>query len=359
MLENGRLFYNQVLEMKIKAFKEQGKNLSRYGLQKMFKGKNIFSNLPASYKQALIYRVTNAFEHFLIGHNRFPRYKNEKRFRTIHLRQYGIDYRIEGRKVRLWRFLGSISMRGFRPLMGNPKEARIVKRASGWYLQYTDEYEDCMSMKGDVKSAVGIDVGLKSFVFDSSGHRTNHPRYYVNAQKKLTKLQRSSLKKERGSYRFRKLSLRIAKLHEHIKNQRKDFLHKLSHYYVKNYDAIFVEAFSINELIEKNPLAKYITDASWGRFLNFLEYKSAESAVVFRRIPAKYTSQKCSNCGEMVWKTLSQRMHLCPYCGYTADRDENSALNVLKAGLEQTFGEGFRKRMENLLSRESLPFRAE
>ena len=355
LLEDGRLFYNKILEIKIKTHKEQGKCLSLYDLQKMSKGKDMFPGLPASYKQVLIYRLIIAFERFYNVHKHFPRYKNEKRFRIIHLRQYGIDYRFEGKEVKLWKFLGSISMRGFRPLIGNPKEARIVKRASGWYLQYVDEYDHQLPVKRDVRSAVGIDVGIKNFVFDSNGHRIDHPRYYIKSQRKLAALKRSLSRKKKGSYRFRKLSLRVAKLHEHIANQRKDFLHKLSHHYVKNYDAIFVEAFNISELLENNPLVKHISDASWGRFLNFLEYKSAESAVVFEKVSARYTSQRCSSCGGMVWKTLSQRTHICPYYGYTADRDENSAINVLKAGLEQAFGKGFQ--MESLMSRESLPFR--
>lgn len=330
ILENGRLFYNEVLENKINTYKETGKNYTRFELQKMYKGK---SNVPASYKQMLIYRIVTTFERFFVLKTGYPRFKNRKRFKTIHLRQYKIDYRFKDKKVSLWREIGNISMKGFREPNGTIKEGRITKRPSGWYLQYVDEREYEEHKTKPITKPIGLDMGLKSLVFDSDGNRTEPPKFYINSQERLGKLQRAFSKKKKRSYRWKQLGFQIAKLHEHISNQRKDFLHKLSRQYVNNYDGIFVEDLNIKGMMQFGYLGKHITDASWGMFLNFLEYKSAESAIVFKRVNPNFTTQKCSKCSNIVQKSLSQRTHICS-CGLELDRDYNSAINILKKGME-------------------------
>lgn len=336
ILENGRLFYNEVLENKINTYKETGKNYTRWELQKKYKGK---SNVPASYKQMLIYRVITTFERFFALKTGYPRFRNKKRFKTIYLRQHKIDYRFKDKKVSLWREIGSIPMKGFREPKGTIKEGRIMKKPSGWYLQYVDERDYEEQKQKPITKPVGLDMGLKSLVFDSEGNRTEPPEFFVNSQERLGKLQRAFCRKKKGSCRWKQLGFQIAKLHEHISNQRKDFLHKLSRQYVNSYDGIFVEDLNIKGMMQFGYLGKHISDASWGMFLNFLEYKSAESAIVFKRINPSFTTQKCSKCGNIVQKSLSQRTHICN-CGLELERDYNSAINILKKGMEYACNEG-------------------
>jgi putative transposase len=136
----------------------------------------------------------------------------------------------------------------------------------------------------------------------------------------------------RNNNRWKKQARQIAKIHEHIANQRKDWLHKLSRKYANGYGKVYAESLNISGLLKNRHLAKSISDAGWNMFLNMLQYKLKMLAGTLEFVPAHYTSQKCSSCGELVQKSLSVRTHLCPYCGFVSDRDYNAALNILRLG---------------------------
>jgi len=335
MFSNARKLYNEMLETKINAYKKEKKTISRFDLQKLFKIR--YKKLPATVKQMMAYRVNVAYDKFFNKLGKFPRFKSENRFRSIELRQYKIDYQIVDNKLKIWKSIGSIKMRGFRPtthfLMG-----RIVKRASGWYFQYGTEVKEKKPIK-QIKSAIGIDVGLKSFLVDSNGSEVKPPKFFRKSEYKVIKQQRKVSKAVKYSNRRKKKIKILAKTHEHIANQRRDWLHKLSRKYVAQYDMIAVEKLNIKGLLKNHHLAKSIQDSAWDIFSNMLAYKSQILGRKFIQVIPQYTSQKCSGCGEIVPKSLSVRTHICPHCNLIIGRDENAAKNILNIALEQSFGE--------------------
>lgn len=322
---NARKLYNEMLETKINAYKNEKKNITRFDLQKQFK--TSYKELPATLKQMMAYRVSVAYDRFFNKLGHFPRFKSTNRFRSIELRQYKIDYRFQDNKLCIWKQVGKIKMRGFRK-GNNYSMGRIVKRASGWYFQYGTEVKERKPIK-KIKSAIGIDVGLKSFLADSKGNQVKPPKFFRKAQYKIRKQQKKVSKAVKGSNRGKKKIKLLAKTHEHIANQRKDWLHKLSRKYVDKYDMVAVEKLNIKGMVRNHHLAKSIQDASWNMFSIMLAYKLRILGRHFIQVNPRYTSQTCSGCGELVAKSLSVRTHICPYCNLVIDRDENAAKNIL------------------------------
>ena len=335
MFYNARMLYNEMLETKINAYKNEKKTVSRFDLQKQFKTE--YKMLPASVKQMMAYRVNVAYDKFFNKLGKFPRFKSANRFRSIELRQYQIDYQIKDGKLKLWKQIGSIKMKGFR-ISNNYRMGRIVKRASGWYFQYVVEVPEKKPIK-KIKTAVGIDVGLKSFLVDSENNEVKPPKFFRKSRYKLRLQQRKVSKGKKGSNRRRKKVQLLAKTHEHIANQRKDFLHKQSRKYADKYDMVAVEKLNISGMLKNHCLALSIQDAGWNTFTNMLSYKMQILGKHFIQVPPHYTTQKCSQCGEIVPKSLSVRTHICPECGFIANRDYNAALNILSIGLEQAIAE--------------------
>ena len=185
-------------------------------------------------------------------------------------------------------------------------------------------------------TATGLDMGIKSFAVTSDGVVYPNHKYLSKSEKKLARLQRQLSRKTKGSNRWEKTRLQVARLHEHVTNQRKDMLHELSTDLVRQYDVICLEDLAAKNMVRNHRLAKNIADASWGEFRRQLEYKAAwygkRVVTIDRFFPS---SQLCSSCGTQ-WsgaKALSVRRWECPTCGALNDRDLNAAKNILNEGL--------------------------
>jgi putative transposase len=216
-------------------------------------------------------------------------------------------------------------------MIGKFKFARIVLRPSGWYLQGVCETEPEVLPKKD--NAVGLDMGIRYLVADSNGHIIENPKHAKKSAKKLARAQRKQASCKKGSQRRKKAKHLVARIHERISNQRKDTLHKASHHYVNSYQTIAIEDLKPANMVRNHCLAFSIADASWGMFRHYLESKAEHAGRQVIAVAPHYTSQTCSQCGEYVHKSLSVRTHVCPHCGYIADRDENAARNIVHAGL--------------------------
>jgi len=186
--------------------------------------------------------------------------------------------------------------------------------------------------------AIGLDVGLNSFVVDSVGNEIENPRCAEQSEDKLAGLQRKLARAVKGSKNYGVIEGKIAKLHKRINCQRDDFLHKLSRMYVNSFDIICVEDLDVKGLKEKghnNGMHRSIHDASWSKFIFMLSYKAQSAGRKLIKIDPRNTTQRCSACGGIVKKDLSVRVHDCPYCGFLCDRDYNASRNILITGMEQ------------------------
>jgi putative transposase len=338
-LYESRQIYNEMLECQKQHYQETGTFLSRYVLNKRFKGRG-GAYIPATTVQCLSDRLTKALQNFLKHKDDdwgFPRFKSGNQWHSIQLRQFakGKDAWLEGRHLRIPGKLGTaIKIKRHREMSGTPKTCYLVKRADGhWYALVVCELSETEALPhpADDRPPIGIDVGLKVFLADSNGGTIENPRFFRTSQATLRRKQRRLSAREKGSRRRRKMARSVAQTHLKIERQRRDFHFKTAKQYADAYSTIVVEDLNIRGLA-RSRLAKSILDAAWGAFLTILSCKAASAGGQVVRINPRFTTQQCSKCGELVQKSLSVRTHICPWCGYIADRDVNAAQNILRAG---------------------------
>lgn len=232
--------------------------------------------------------------------------------------------------------IGKLKMKGTRDLLFyHPsliKRVRLVRKADGYYIQFAVDADRKEPLEATGKT-LGLDVGLQDFYTDSNGHNEPNPRFLRKAEKQIKKLQRRVSKKAKGSNNRRKAVKRLARKHLQIQRQRKDHAIKLARCVIQSADLVAYEDLRIRNMVKNHGLAKSISDASWYQFRTWLEYFGKVFGRITVAVPPQYTSQACSECGCKVEKTLSTRTHVCPHCGYVADRDENAARNILTLGI--------------------------
>ena len=231
--------------------------------------------------------------------------------------------------------IGKLKLKGTRDLhfyqISQIKRVRLVKKATGVYVQFCIDAERKENTEPTGKT-VGIDMGLKEFYTDSNGVMVENPKFLRAGEKVLKRCQRRLSRKVKGSKNRGKARLILGKRHLKISRKRKDHAVKLARCVVQSNDLIAYENLRIKNMVKNHCLAKSINDASWYQFRLWLEYFGKVFERVTVAVNPAYTSQECSNCGEIVKKTLSTRTHVCK-CGCAMDRDENAARNILSRGL--------------------------
>ena len=220
------------------------------------------------------------------------------------------------------------------------KRVRLVRRADGYYCQFAIhiERQEALPATGNV---IGLDVGLESFYTDSNGHQELNPRFLVKAEKAIKHAQRRIYKKEKGKNNRRKARRRYSKKHLKVSRQRIEHAKRLARHVVKSNDLIAYEDLSVRNMVKNHCLALSINDASWYLLRQWIEYFAKVFGRTAVAVSPQYTSQKCSNCGVKVKKSLSTRTHVCN-CGYAAHRDENAAINILNLALQARDGQSRR-----------------
>ena len=211
------------------------------------------------------------------------------------------------------------------------KQATIINKADGWYVSLSlfDSTVPVSLPVDEIKSAVGIDVGLEKFLTTSDAEAIAVPQFYRKSQGVLVRKQRKLARQQKGSSNYQKQANKVARLHLHIARQRKDFHYSVAHYLCANYDLIGFEKLNIKGLA-RTRLAKSILDVAWRTFLNILQAVAVKCGKHTQEVDARCTSIECFNCEERVVKDLSVRIHNCPNCGVSLDRDYNASINVLK-----------------------------
>ena len=343
MLWAYRRLYNDALAERKESWEQLQKNVSYYDQSmKLLKTQRSEDTALATFNcnaaQQVLRRLDKAFAAFFrrvkSGETPgYPRFKGRNRFNSVDF-TWGNGAGLRGTRLHV-QGVGEIKVVWHRaiPDEATIKQVTIKRRAGKWFASFVLELPDVEAPKHP-GGEVGIDVGLKSIVTLSTGEAIAPPQNYRNTEPKLRRANRKASRRIKGSRRQRKAYRDLSILHEHIGNQRSDFLHKLSHDLTDRFAVIAVEDLNVKGLA-RTRLAKSIHDAGWGILFNLLDYKAARAGGTVVKVDPRYTSQDCSGCGTRVPKPLSQRTHSCPECGLVLDRDHNAALVILtRAGTQ-------------------------
>ena len=208
-------------------------------------------------------------------------------------------------------------------------------KTNKYYCSICCECQEPKKLKQNDYS-IGFDLGLKDFLIDSDGIVIDNPKYFRKSQDKLAKEQRKLSNCTKGSNNYIKQKLKVALVHEKIKNQRKDFQHKVSSQIINENQVIVSEDLKPSNMIKNHKLAKSIQDASFSSFCNMIDYKAKWYGRTYIKIGSFYPSSKlCNCCGyKNTTLTLADREWECPNCHTLLDRDKNAALNILDEGLK-------------------------
>jgi putative transposase len=305
--------------------------------------------LNASSVQQTLLRVDTSYAAFFrrikagetAGH---PRFKPVSRFNSLRY-TYGDGCKFtpgKGRRAVCYiQNVGQIKVRFHRPLPQGAKiKSLLLKRKVGkWYIYLILELPDPVLPDFNTLPAIGGDMGLLRLLTLSDGTQIDNPHWLRAALDDLRVAQRRLSRRKKGGKRRQKATFQVARQHEHVANQRRDFWHKLTYWLVHTYGQIALEKLSLGFMTRNRHLSLSAHDAGLGAFQELLEYKAAKAGTQVALVNPAYTSQRCSGCGWLVEKELSERVHSCPNpeCLLVLDRDENAARNILSLAFKSAW----------------------
>ncbi|MFB2977453.1 RNA-guided endonuclease InsQ/TnpB family protein [Microseira sp. BLCC-F43] len=275
------------------------------------------------------------------GKKGFPRFQRDNR--SVEYKTSGWSLHRTKRRIAITdkKGIGELKLLGKWDIHTYPvksiKRVRLVRRADGYYCQLVIDTEIKEQFE-PTGNAIGLDVGLEYFYTDSNGHQEENPRFLRKAEQAIKHAQRRLYKKEKGKNGRRKARKRFAKKHLRVSRQRNEHAKKLARNVCKSNDLVAYEDLSVRNMVKNHCLAKSISDAGWSQFRQWIEYFTCKFERVAVAVAPQYTSQKCSNCGAIVKKSLSTRTHVCK-CGCRLNRDQNAAVNILNLALQARDGQ--------------------
>ena len=354
-----RIYPNQ--EQKILINKTLGCVRSIYNRGLALREENYKKGLPANYKvtnqmltdlkadettayfkepdsialQQSLRDLDTGYVNFFSGRSRRPVYKSKhnynQSYRTINQKD---NIRFDGNRIKLPK-LGWVKVKNSFGKIGTIHSVTVRKTPSGkYYISILADFEpDALP---STVSKIGVDVGIKDFCVLSDGTVVPNPKFLKKKETKLRREQRKLSRKMKGSNNYNKQRIKVAKVHEQVTNQKKDFLQKLTTALVNENQVICVEHLNVKGMLKNHKLAKAISSVSWYEFFRILEYKCKWYARQLVKVSTYYpSSQTCHVCGykNPEVKNLAVRKWVCPQCGAQHDRDENAAINILSNGL--------------------------
>lgn len=331
-----RFIYNLALETKQTAYLGAKKNLSAFDLIKqmtLLKAESDFEWLNEVNSQSLTQSVVNldkAYTAFFKGNAKYPNFKNKNQAQSFACPQ---KTRIDKGRIFLPKFRQGIPIVLSRDFKGTIKTVTVSKSLTGKYFAavLVDTGKPLPKKKAIKEtSAIGIDLGLKSFAAASNGEVFDHPKHLQLSEQRLKVLQRRLSRKKKGSNNRGKAKQKVALLHERIANQRADFLHKLSTKLIRENQTVCIEDLNIKGMVKNHCLAKSIQSSGWFTFTQMLRYKaewSGKNVITIGRFEP--SSKMCFSCGATNHTlSLSDREWVCANCGVLHDRDINAAKNI-------------------------------
>lgn len=285
------------------------------------------NEVPCHSLQNAIERMDSAYQAFFRGGG-FPKFAKKDRYNSVlfkSIKQIS-EYVFKLPKI------GTVTIFKDRQPKGELRNATITRVNNKYYISIVTKQEvEELSIPSD--NQVGIDMGISFFASLSTGEQIENPRHTLKYAKRLRVESRSLARKNKGSNSRAKQRLKVANLHEKIRNVRRDFLHKQSKSIVDEFGFIAVEDLKVKNMVRFGYLSKHIADASWGEFFNQLSYKSEWNGNTFIKVDPKHTSQTCFDCGAIDKKSrVSQSKFVCTSCGVESIADINASKNILSRG---------------------------
>ena len=341
---HARFVYNWGLAARKAHYDEHKQGLTYHDTTQMLKFlKRVVPWLKEADSQVLqqsLRDLDRAYKNFFEKRADYPRFKSKHHKQSI---RYPQRFKLNDSHIYLPK-VGWVKVVLHRPIEGKMKNCTVSKTKSGKYfisIQCEVEIPEPQPRNGQV----GIDLGLNHFVTLSTGEKVETPKYLRRSERRLKIRQRRLSRKQKGSKSRDGARVRLAKQHERVTNQRRDFHHKLSYGLVSRFGFIAFESLNVNGMLKNHHLAKSIQDAGWSQFTRFCEYKAKWTGGQVANVDRFFPSSKlCSVCGEINHSLkLSDRTWICLGCGAVHDRDYNAATNILNectAGAAETHAVG-------------------
>lgn len=337
-----RFVYNHFLNQRIEIYRSEGESIGytdqQNQLPSMKRELEWLKEVDSTSLQMALRNLDRAFKNFFRDKNiGFPKFKSRKKSK----KSYTINYvnnniEVKNKKIKLPK-LKWVSARVHRFVEGRIISATISKSPTNkYYVSIITELEiEPLDRK---EAIIGIDLGISHFATFSNGEKIKNHKYLKNKLEKLAKEQRKLSRKEKFSSNWYKQKMKVSKIHEKIKNERQDFLQKLSKRITDENQIIILEDLGVKNMMKNKKLSRDISDVSWNKFYNYLEYKTKWKGRTLHKIDKWFPSSKtCSNCGHIMRSLpLNIRKWDCPSCNAKdIDRDINASINILKQGLKE------------------------
>ena len=333
-----RFIYNHFLDLRTTTWKEEKKSLSYCDcssqLKDLKKENSWLKEISSVRLQQSLRHLDRAFDRFFKKESKYPKFKKRSyQQRATYMKN---AFTFIGGKITLAKHKDPLNIKWTRKFKGEPTSLTITKDPSGkFYISILVKEE--VSALPFKRGEIGLDLGLKKVVTDNHGGTVNNPYYLKKKEKLLVIRQKAFSRKKQGSKNSHKARKKVARAHEKVRDQRNDFLHKLSTKLVNENQVIAVETLRVKNMKKNKRLSKSIADTEWSTLIRFLEYKCYWYGKELVKVNPFYPSSKlCSGCGyKLETLDLATREWECPQCQLLHDRDKNAARNILREGLRQ------------------------